>query len=98
MIDVDALQAAADACANRQMIEVERVPNLGIRALLVATFLQGWTYAKRSEADRLKAALRKIQQWDCLNPPRPELLADLPWLKRLVDEALTSNDGGDKHG
>lgn len=33
-------------------------------------------------------ALRKIQQWDCLNPPRSDLLADLPWLKRLVDEAL----------
>jgi hypothetical protein len=34
-------------------------------------------------------ALRTIQQWDCLNPPNPELLMDLPWLKRLVDEALS---------
>lgn len=41
-----------------------------------------------------QAALIKVQQWDCLNPPRPELLADLPWLKRLVDEALTQSDAG----
>lgn len=45
------------------------------------------------ERDALKAALIKIQQWDCLNPPRSELLADLPWLKRLVDETLTQAGG-----
>lgn len=51
MVDVDALQAAASACAERQLIELERVPNLGAQAILVATFLQGWTYAMRSQSD-----------------------------------------------
>jgi hypothetical protein len=46
---------------------------------------------------KLETALRTIQQWDCLNPPRPELLADLPWLKRVVDEALTQSDAASKH-
>lgn len=49
--------------------------------------------------DAKDAALRKIQQWDCLNPPRPELLADLPWLKRVVDAALDDSqaDGRAEH-
>ncbi len=34
------------------------------------------------------ATLRRIQQWDCLNPPDQNLCADHPWLKRLVDGAL----------
>jgi hypothetical protein len=42
----------------------------------------------REEIDRLRAALIRIQEWDCLNPPRQDLLHDLPWLRRLVDEAL----------
>lgn len=33
-------------------------------------------------------ALVTIQHWDCLNPPRPDLLGDLPWLRRVVDAAL----------
>jgi hypothetical protein len=37
---------------------------------------------------KLEAALLKIQQWDCLNPPNPKLLADLPWIRAIVDEAL----------
>jgi hypothetical protein len=36
----------------------------------------------------LREALLRIQQWDCLNPPLPELCGDLPWLKKLVDDAL----------
>lgn len=39
-------------------------------------------------ADGMRTALLQIQQWDCLNPPRAELLADLPWLRRTVDQAL----------
>lgn len=35
---------------------------------------------------RLRDTLRRIQEWDCLNPPDPK--SDFPWLKRLVDEAL----------
>src|SRR5260221_7110983 len=37
-------------------------------------------------------ALKMIAEWDCLNPPRPDLLSDLPWLKRLVDRALAGHD------
>ena len=40
------------------------------------------------ENERLRAALRQIQEWDCLNPPDPKLCADHPWLRRLVDDAL----------
>jgi hypothetical protein len=51
-----------------------------------------WNPAKESGCPhctrQMRIALRKIQQWDMLNPPRPEMCADLPWLKRLVDEAL----------
>lgn len=42
----------------------------------------------QERCNRLEAALERIAEWDCLNPPRPELCADHPWLKRLVDEAL----------
>jgi hypothetical protein len=40
------------------------------------------------EALKYRAALQQIAQWDVLNPPRSDLLADLPWLKQLVDDAL----------
>lgn len=36
-----------------------------------------------------EATLRQIAAWDALNPP-PNDGSDLPWLKRLVDEALAS--------
>ena len=42
----------------------------------------------KPEAERYRAALKRIQGWDCLNPPQADLCADLPWLRRLVDEAL----------
>jgi hypothetical protein len=47
----------------------------------------------REEADRLRTALIRIQKWDCLCPPRQDLLHDLPWLRRLVDEALGAGQG-----
>lgn len=34
----------------------------------------------------LEGILETISQWDCPNPPRADLLGDLPWLRRLVDE------------
>jgi len=37
-------------------------------------------------------ALKMIAEWDCLNPPRSDLLSDLSWLKRLVDRALAGHD------
>ena len=43
---------------------------------------------QRDDYDRLRAALERIQKWDCLNPPRADLLGDLPWLRKLVDEAI----------
>jgi hypothetical protein len=38
----------------------------------------------------LLAALESIAAWDCLNPPDPNLCADHPWLKRLVDDAIAA--------
>ena len=40
----------------------------------------------------MEKALREIQHWDCLNPPDPNLCADHPWLKRLVDAALSARE------
>lgn len=42
----------------------------------------------KQEAQRYREALLKIKEWDVLNPPKTEVLADLPWLKKLVDDAL----------
>jgi hypothetical protein len=41
----------------------------------------------------LEGALKTIRAWDCLNPPRPDLLGDLPWLRSVVDAALSSGKG-----
>ncbi len=41
-----------------------------------------------SRVGELASALRRIQQWDCLNPPATHLCVDFPWLKKLVDDAL----------
>ena len=43
---------------------------------------------------RLESALRQIQRWDMLNPPYPGVLGDAPWLKKLVDDALATEEGG----
>lgn len=49
-----------------------------------------WQEAEAAEARVavLEDALRRIAEWDCLNPPSSDLCADHPWLKRLVDAAL----------
>lgn len=44
--------------------------------------------ALKAEIERLKKTLERIQEWDYINPPDPQ--SDGPWLKRLVDEALSS--------
>jgi len=49
-----------------------------------------------SEIGRLREALRQISGWDCLNPPQAEILADLPWLRRLVDDALAPAESSSK--
>ena len=47
-----------------------------------------------AEVERYRAALKRIQGWDCLNPPQSALCADFPWLRRLVDEALEPETKG----
>lgn len=44
--------------------------------------------AAEARAERYRVALETIGAWDCLNPPRADLLADLPWLRAVVDIAL----------
>lgn len=57
-------------------------------------------YARRmgAERDRFRKALCAIQAWDMLNPPDAAKLGDAPWLRSLVDDALTphatATDGG----
>lgn len=41
-----------------------------------------------AERDRYKRTLELILGWDCVNPPDPDRLADLPWLRRVVEAAL----------
>lgn len=45
-------------------------------------------HALLGEVGRLREALKTIQGWDMLNPP-PQDGSDFPWLKRLVDDALS---------
>lgn len=56
--------------------------------LIVFAIGSGPTRAQLDRPARLEAALRTIQQWDCLNPPRTDLCGDLTWLKTVVDDAL----------
>jgi hypothetical protein len=42
-----------------------------------------------AENAKLREALERIQAWDCLNPPNPSLCADHPWLRGIVDAALS---------
>ncbi len=44
--------------------------------------------SERRRRKKLEAALHQILQWDCLNPPRADLLADLPWLRNLIEKTL----------
>ena len=38
--------------------------------------------------DDLDRILRSVSEWDMLNPPRTDIIADAVWLKLCVDEAL----------
>lgn len=40
----------------------------------------------------LRRALQKLQAWDCLNPPRVDMCADLAWVKQTIDEALKRSE------
>ena len=42
-----------------------------------------------------RAALLEIQGWDMLNPPQIERVADLAWLRGVVDKALGTR--GERH-
>lgn len=49
--------------------------------------------AALAENERLRAALERIAQWDCLNPPVSHITcvrdaSDFTWLRGVVDEAL----------
>jgi hypothetical protein len=71
-------------------------PGVGTDRVAIAEFVAhapADLEALLAEVDRLRAALIRIQGWDCLNPPRQDLLHDLPWLRRLVDEALGTEQG-----
>lgn len=46
---------------------------------------------ERRRRKKLEHALHQILQWDCLNPPRSEVLHDLPWLRKLVETALKND-------
>lgn len=42
--------------------------------------------AAEAENARLRATLEAIRGWDMLNPPQTDHVADLGWLRSLVDE------------
>lgn len=44
--------------------------------------------ASERDAERMRAGLETLRAWDCLNPPRTDLLADLGWVARTIDAAL----------
>ena len=87
--DLDAIEATIAACVKDERLDDEDNQSANVFTLafcandLVAALREAW-----AEAERLRAALTTIRQWDCLNPPDPNLLADLPWLARLIDAAL----------
>lgn len=85
----DLLDAAARATAAEAEVARLRAEIAGVRS--------GLAFYK-PEAERYRAALRTIRQWDCLNPPRPDLLGDLPWLRQVVDGALAGGERGASDG
>ncbi len=62
--------------------------------LLAAHVLALADEVRRQQAriQELEKALRTIQQWNCLNPPEPDMLLDLPWLGRFVNAALKGEE------
>ena len=49
----------------------------------------------RAKLATARTHLTTIGEWDCLNPPQKKLLSDLPWLRKVVDDALTSIGSAD---
>jgi hypothetical protein len=45
-----------------------------------------------------RVALETILQWDMINPPRTEIIADLAWLRGLVETALAAGQFTRKAG
>jgi hypothetical protein len=68
-----------------RMAPAELAPETGRYSVLRHGSLGAAIIAERND---LRDTLRTIQAWDCLNPPRTELLSNLSWLKRVVDEGL----------
>jgi hypothetical protein len=103
--DINGFLRAARALLPRALEELERI------ATAVSAANAAWDGAdarwKEAEHARIAAetrllvtreALAKIGEWDCLNPPRADLLSDLPWLRATVDAALAAIDGAGEAG
>lgn len=70
------------------IVRIGCVSEKGVRDLYAhAKELQVQLETAEDNAARYESALKTIQQWDAINPP-PSDGSDLPWLRRLVDEAL----------
>ena len=77
----------------RGIMYAKHVAGLGPNAAVALASLSAMANSLLA-ANKVVEAARSIQQWDMLNPPRPEICADLPWLKRMIDEALRELDQG----
>jgi len=69
----------------------DKLPRTRLKAKTDKEFVEAVTKFRKGESSevmKLRTALQQIQQWDMLNPPQTDVVADLGWLKRLVDEAL----------
>lgn len=49
----------------------------------------------RAKLASARAQLTAIGEWDCLNPPQKDFCSDLPWLRTVVDKALTDIGSSD---
>lgn len=47
------------------------------------------------EVSELRRLFGLLDQWDCLNPPQTNLVADLGWVRKVVDAGLGRIDGRD---
>jgi hypothetical protein len=92
LAEIDRLRARLEECRLIGVGESDFVRELLRLKAECGHWQRKWAEG-REEIDRLRAALIRIQGWDCLNPPRQDLLHDLPWLRRLVDEALGAGQG-----
>lgn len=55
-----------------------------------------WQRWAAGEMDRMREALQAIHAWDMLNPADASVLADAPWLKKIVVDALTLAPGDER--